>query len=106
MTIKCLKGSYSLFLRKNRVYPVVDVFQMGRDFGHQVRIVIQLTDRQQAVYVPSVHKNRLASPDGFNVNRGDVTKKAKVMFLDFDPKQVRQGGQRSHANETGSHSHP
>lgn len=79
MTVICLRGSSKLGLVKNRVYPVLDLIQLGADFGHQIRIVLQLTDRRRTLYIPTVFKNRLRNSNGFNVhNGGDPTRKARL----------------------------
>lgn len=79
MTVVCLKGSSKLSLVKNRVYRVVELTPLGAEFGHQTRIILQLTDRRRTLYIPTVFKHKLNSTAGFNVNNGgDPTRKARL----------------------------
>jgi hypothetical protein len=82
MMIECLKGNRDIGISKNKTYEVIDAFQMGKDFGYNVRIVIKINSWcRRTLYVPMVHKNRLSAPDGFNVNTGDPTRKARIKFV-------------------------
>lgn len=69
--VKVLAGCPSLGISKGLVAPVVSVTDLGPDYSHFVKVVLNVRGRTIALYAK--HKNRLSDPT-FRLNNGDPSK--------------------------------
>jgi hypothetical protein len=73
--LEVIKGCSSLEIKKGAIAQVVSVTELGADYSHTVKLVLQFPGRKVVLYARHINRVREKT---FNLNNGNPLKKIMV----------------------------